>query len=214
MNNLFIDIETVPSGNKKVWDHIKATMKHPANMSKPETIKAWYDNPDNFKKLLDKTSLDGAFGNIAVMCVAADEGEVVHFTGSEESILKEFLKLYRDLHTPPTLIGHNITGFDIDFIQKRMFALRLGQLFSYGSRPWNVACVDTMLMFSGLTKGYISLPSLCLSLGVEKPLDEIDGSQVAEAWANGERDKVIDHCRSDVIATRDCYQAMTLGVLK
>jgi len=62
MNNLYLDIETIPSQEKWVRNYIADTVKPPATMKKEETIKKWYEEEfDNaVDEALAKTSFDGA----------------------------------------------------------------------------------------------------------------------------------------------------------
>ncbi len=66
-----------------------------------------------------------------------------------------------------------------------------------------------MQMWAG-AKGTISLDNLCKALGIEGKKG-FDGSMVAEAWKNGEFDKVTEYCRDDVVRVREAYKRMLVA---
>lgn len=213
MTKKFIDIETLPTDSVQVKAHILATLKPPGNMSKPETIQKWLDDPANLNNAIAKTSLHGKFGQIACIGIAGNTGEPEIISGPEVEILNRFIELVRYEHEGGTyqvheLIGHNSDDFDLPFISQRMIVNGMGPLYPFDSKPFDKSTFDTEVMFLGNPRDYLSLVDLCMALGVDKPLDEIDGSQVAAAWADGRQDQVFAHCRSDVIATRACYFKM------
>lgn len=213
MKRFYIDIETLPTDNVAVKKQLLDSLKPPGNMKKPETIQAWLDDPANLSSAVHKTGLSGLHGQIACLGIAQDTGDVEILSGTEQEILRDFLCLVRQQrpdgrHDQSTLIGHNIINFDAPFINQRMLVHGMGPLFPFGTKPWDAPMDDTMTMFGANNRDYIKLVDLCLSLGVDKPLDEIDGSEVADAWKNGHYEKVFQHCESDIIATRACYQHM------
>ena len=56
----------------------------------------------------------------------------------------------------------------------------------------------------------IGLEKLALALGVPSPKDEgIDGSQVAQFFADGKVNDILEYCKRDVQTTRDVYRKMT-----
>ena len=213
MARIFTDIETLPTDNPLVMAHIQAQLKPPGSMSKPETIQKWLDDPVNLNNALAKTGLSGKFGRIACIGIAGEVGEPDIISGRECDILEEFISNVRHTlggGTPrlDELIGHNSDDFDLPFISQRMQVHGMGPLFHFDDKPFDRRTADTEVMFLGNPRDYLSLVDLCMALGVQKPLDEIDGSQVAQAWKDGRKDLVYEHCRSDVAATRACYFKM------
>ena len=59
----------------------------------------------------------------------------------------------------------------------------------------------------GQRNKYTKLKDICEFLGIEQK-DEIDGSQVWDAYKAGQMDKIIEHCESDVKAVRELYKRM------
>ena len=213
MENIYLDCETLPTNDAVVKKYLLDNLSPPGNMKKAETIQAWLEDPANLKNAVHKTGLSGLFGRLACIGVALDTGDVEIIEGEELSILKRLIEVIRKPmngggYEQNMLIGHNIDSFDAPFINQRMLVLGLGPLFPFKTKPWDANTADTMTMFGSHNRDYIKLVDLCMALNVDKPLDAIDGSQVADAWARGEKEKVFEHCESDVIATRACYQRM------
>jgi hypothetical protein len=61
-----------------------------------------------------------------------------------------------------------------------------------------------MVSWAG-NKGTISQDRLCDALGLSGKGD-FDGSMVADAWANGEHERIADYCRSDVEKVRAIHR--------
>ena len=64
---------------------------------------------------------------------------------------------------------------------------------------------DTMTAWAG-ARGTISLDNLCAALGIPGKGDGFDGSQVAQAWADGRHDEIAQYCRDDVQRVRAVWQ--------
>ncbi|WP_424926269.1 hypothetical protein [Agrobacterium pusense] len=62
-------------------------------------------------------------------------------------------------------------------------------------------------LFGAAIKGSISLDALCFSLGLEGKGD-VDGSMVAQMWADGKHDEIGAYCRDDVARVRRVHQKM------
>lgn len=209
MNNIFLDIETIPIQSPERRAKIVAEAKPPANMSKPETIAQWREK--NAYAMIAKTSFDPAAGHICSISWAVGNGEVqTAQTGlsldNEASVIDEF---FADL--PQTgmcrFIGHYISGFDLRFIMCRAVVLgvKLPALWPKDPKPWDQAVFDTMTAWAGV-KGSISLDRLCEALGVEGPKGELDGSQIAQAWADGRFEEIAAYNRKDVEAVREVFR--------
>jgi predicted PolB exonuclease-like 3'-5' exonuclease len=71
-------------------------------------------------------------------------------------------------------------------------------------KPWDKSMFDTMTAWAG-ARGTISMDRLCEALGLPGKGD-FDGSMVAEAWANGEHETIIEYCKRDVEAVRAIHR--------
>lgn len=214
MSYIYFDIETIPCQNDQYLEVLKRKVKAPASYKKQESIDKWLsENRDSSaQEAMKKTSFDGGRGHVCTIAWAIDDGpmHVAHAetVGSETFVISEFFDAFDPYHST-TLVGHNITGFDIGFLRKRAVALGIKmpdrQSFPRDPKPWDKSVNDTMTMWAGGT-GKISMDELCNILGIEGK-DGFDGSMVADAWANGEHEKLKQYCRDDVYKVRKIHQA-------
>ena len=223
--NIVLDIETLPTTDAEVIAEISASIKPPANYSKPETIAKWMEEnkEQSVKEAVHKTGFSGLYGSIACICYAFDDGKVfsVDCRDSEKTMLEHFYSHVFDMagietHTgvvqqPVTFIGHNIIGFDLPFIKHRSIINRVKPpvqfLKAFDAKPWGNEVADTMLMWSADKEKRASMDKLCRAFGIPGKGD-FDGSMVADTWPVDPQ-KVIDYCADDVRRTRDIYKRLT-----
>lgn len=164
-----------------------------------------------------KAAIFAEFGKVICISVGIfeiDEGiksfRVKSFYGDDESeILNSFQTLLNDYFYDKyhhTLAGHNLKEFDIPFLCRRMVihGMKLPNLLRIqGARPWQVPhLLDTLELWKfGDYKNYASLDLLCDTLSIPSPKDKMDGSQVSEAYWNGQLDDVKVYCEKDLVAT-------------
>ncbi len=213
MHNIFIDIETLPSQSPAYREKVRAGIKPPGNIKKPESIEAWIaENADAaVDEAIAKTSFDPAAGHICSIAWAVGDSEVqVASTGrsldNEASVIDEFFDALPKLGMC-RFIGHYISGFDLRFIMCRAIVLgvKVPALWPRDPKPWDQQVFDTMTAWAG-AKGTISLDRLCEALGIESPKGELTGAGVAQAWAEGRFDEIAAYNRADVIAVREVYR--------
>lgn len=222
MNFIHLDIETIPTQRQDVRDFIAKTVTHPGNISKAETIAKWNEEsrPAAVQEAIDKTGLDGAFGQI--VCIGFDlhdNGEADAIYGLDEvDVLTRFndtLQTIRnaDLLTT-TIVGHNVAGFDLRFLLQRHIVngIRPHPLIARAAqaKPWESEKVfDTMVQFAGVGNR-ISLDKLCLALGLPGKGD-ITGADVWPMVKAGRLAEVADYCIDDVRKTRAVFKRMTFA---
>ena len=125
---IYIDIETIPTQNDELKSYVCENLKAPGNYKNEESIAKWLE--ENKGDAVNKTSLDGAFGEIVSIGVAInDEDPVVFYCDDwqapnrEVDILTRFNDYLREHASKskevPQFIGHNITKFDDRFIFQR-----------------------------------------------------------------------------------------------
>lgn len=215
---LFFDIETAGQAENlsdlsprlaNLWsdrasflrDHLSA--KYPDNLGK--------SNDDLFT---EKAALQAEFGRI--VCISfgkvkfGEDGEpvaqIVSYTGTEEEILSQSLKLISGLSKSGIkLIGHNIKRFDVPFICKRAFITGhdIPQVLQiWDKKPWETALVDTseLWSFGAWQEGFTSLDLLSAVLGVPSPKSDMKGSEVHSNFYSGNIEKIREYCQRDVIA--------------
>lgn len=210
--NVTLDIETIPTQNEEVKKRIATTIKPPGNLKKPESIAEWKASKMQaaIDEKVNKTSLDGAFGQIYCIGLAYEDHEPISFRvhnyknpEEEKQMLIQFNDAMAELN--PYFIGHNLIGFDMRFLYQRMIVHRIKPKFKNPcfSKPWDDDHFDTMVAWSGV-KDRIKLDSLCHALGVPTPKNGIDGSKVWQYVKAGKGDEVVEYCLRDIVATREC----------
>lgn len=211
--HLYLDIETVPCEDEALKAEVAAGITPPGNYKKAETIAEWEKNekPKLIEEALQKTGLDGGFGRVLCIGWAVDDGPVqVAHEAEERLLLQVVLDEWAEfLDRAPTVVGHNVAGFDLRFLWQRCVVNGVfpqGLLNAMQAKPWDKGLQDTMLMWHPQNK--VSLAKLCKILGIPKD-DPVEGSQVSALFKAGEIDKVLEHCKSDVEAVRACHRRMT-----
>jgi hypothetical protein len=247
---LFVDTETIPTQREDILQEITeanhaerdaalAALAPPKSLKKQDSIDAWLANElpvkqseikakyaQELAETIHKTCLDGAFGQLAVISLAAGDEDPVTLwdqnwdaPGYEAWLLHELGRAMAERcrhHRGQTLVGHNIT-FDRRMIRQRgmVLGVPVHSLFTRDVRPWETDVVfDTMTAWTGDHRLYISMDKLCKALGVAgkgSDLDNgeyIDGSQVWDFVQRGEIAKVARYCSGDVRRTRELYQVM------
>jgi len=212
---VYFDIETIPSDSPELLNRIKKNLSPPAAMKKQETIEKWWaeqaDDVANGK--LGKTSFDGGRGQICVISFYINDLQTLFFQSgdfvTERDMIAGFFGALPKSNV--TLVGHNITTFDIPFITKRAICLGVKLpnpwVWPRSPRPYgnNKGICDTMLDWDSQRDKWTSMDELCDILGIEGKTG-MDGSQVAAEWAAGNCEKVAAYCADDVERTRKIHQ--------
>ena len=213
--NIPFDIETLPTTDPAVIAQIADTIKPPGTLKKAESIQDWMENekPAAIAEAVAKTAFDGTYGRICSIAYAFDDGPVsVACSEDERGLIVNFFdavrqstKSGRDI----TAIGHNITGFDLKFLWKRAVILGIRPApLPFKAKPWDSTVFDTMVQWDADPGKRISLDNLCKVLGIPSPKGELDGSQIAGAFAAGRYDDIARYNAGDVEAVRAVYKRM------
>jgi hypothetical protein len=234
---VFLDIETAPSLAPTIREELAAKIGPPATYSKADSIATWNaeKKPALVEEAWRKTALDGSAGQIAVIGVAIDDGEIATYSihevdgfkgldefdaaatwsASEKTILEWFFSHLYSAYDPsqdrlPTFIGHNLTAFDLRFIWQRAVinGVQPPAMLPVNPAAWSDRIYDTMTEWAG-RGNRISLDRLCRALGMDGKGDDIDGSKVWDYLKDGRFDEVAAYCRADVAKTREIYRRMT-----
>lgn len=222
--NIYLDIETVPTNSQKVREKIAETIKAPAQYKKPESIEQWMvENKESaIADQLAKTSFDGAYGHIVCIGIAIDDQKAISYQAPsldyEKSVIEMafgylsnvvgFDTYSGSLERKSVFIGHNIANFDLRFLFKRAVVLGIKppSFIPFHAKPWDSSIYDTMDKWDSQNRN--SLAKLCDVLGI--PVKSgMDGSMVADYYAQGRIDEIAEYCREDVEATRSVYKRMT-----
>jgi len=210
-HTLFLDIETIPTQSEAVLADLRASITPPGNIKKPESIDKWMD--ENLgaatKEAAAKTSFNPALGHICTIgwAIDDDEPDAAHAStvAEEADILRAFFSTLTPAHRY-VIVGHNVGAFDLRFILCRSVVLgvKIPRNLPRDPKPWDSTIFDTMTAWAG-ARDRISMDNLCAALGLPGK-DGFDESMVAEAWANGEHDKIATYCADDVRKTRDVWR--------
>lgn len=231
---LYLDAETLPSHDPAIREQIAADIKPPGSMKKAETIATWEaeEKPAAIEKAVKQTSLDGTLGHLACLCWSVNDGEIrgeasvvkadagyripathAEMLDAERTALDAALRgMERDAlatgHGHPVIIGHNVAGFDIRLIMQRAIILgvRLPMWWPLDPKPWSDSVFDTMIAWAG-SRDFISQDKLARALGLDGK-QGLDGSKVAEVWAAGGWQDVLNYCGDDVSQVRGIYARM------
>lgn len=210
---VYFDLETIPCQDEAYLAELERKVTAPASYKKPESIEKWLSENRKSAALeaMAKTSFDGGRGHICSIAWAKNDSPIcvrhAKSIADERAVIQDFFTDLDPYHSE-TLVGHNITGFDLAFLKKR--AVVLGIPMPHRSslprdpKPWDKTVNDTMTMWAGGT-GRISMDALCRILGIEGK-DGFDGSMVADAWARGDHDTITEYCKDDVYRTREIHK--------
>jgi hypothetical protein len=213
MINVFLDIETIPSQSPEYAAKVREGIKPPGNIKKAESIAAWLaENADTATdEAIAKTSFDPAHGHICCIGWAVGDYPAVsasaHSLNQEADILGQFFSDLVPDYGIVRFIAHNAASFDLRFILCRAIALgvKLPSTFPRDIKPWSDTVFDTMVAWAGNGK-FIGQSRLAEALGIPVLKGDMDGSKVAQAWADGRHDEIAKYCRSDVETVRAIYR--------
>lgn len=161
----------------------------------------------------EKATLEPEFSRIVCVSfgVLQENGQIrmTSFYGGDESdILQKSAKVFGNAVVKGMkLAGHNIKGFDVPCLGKRMIytdpSMDLpGNLVIWDKKPWEIPFLDTSEIFafgSWSQQKYLSLDLLSCSLGIQSPKEDMDGSKVSDHfWSGGDLETIKEYCERDV----------------
>jgi uncharacterized protein YprB with RNaseH-like and TPR domain len=221
---LFIDIETV--GVQPDWESLKKSNLELSFVF--ENYIDWFQKrfPEDADKpvgqmFVNRAALVPEFARIACVSVAfvTDKGEtkVQSFSNeNEKDLLQDVQKLLRRVgELGFFLCGHNVKGFDIPMLAKRMIINGLLPpkiLPGHDTKPWEIKALDTKELWQYGGYGTIaSLELMCVSMGVESSKNmEVTGNKVHEAyWTNKDIKGIVEYCEKDVLVLIDVIKKIT-----
>jgi hypothetical protein len=221
---LFIDIETV--GIQPDWESLKKSNLELSFVF--ENYIDWFQKrfPEDADKpvgqmFVNRSALVPEFARIACVSVAfvTDKGEtkIQSFSNeNEKDLLQDVQKLLRRVgELGFFLCGHNVKGFDIPMLAKRMIINGLLPpkiLPGQDTKPWEIKALDTKELWQYGGYGTIaSLELMCVSMGVESSKNmEVTGNKVHEAyWSNEDIKGIVEYCEKDVLVLIDVIKKIT-----
>ena len=211
MKNIYLDLETIPCQSAEYRAKVRETIKPPGTIKKPESILQWLEeNADSATDdAVAKTSFDPAYGHICTIGYAIEDEPAIAL--SAKTVTDEPIILQAFFDDLPKMgmacfIGHNVAAFDMRFILCRAIVLgvRIPTIIPRDIKPWSQEIFDTMTAWAGV-RNTISQDRLADALGLAGKGD-FDGSMVADAWANGDHDRIADYCKRDVETVRAIHR--------
>jgi hypothetical protein len=226
------DIETIPSQKPDARAAVLATIKPPSALKKAESIAAWWatESAAAAEEAYRKQSFDGLVGEIVSIAAVGPDGQewasCREQGQSEAGLIADFGQVVRTWleaaagRTPdgrifadmdPFFVGHN-TAFDLNFLWRRSVVLGVRLPFKLPTPTaragQHYGC--TMLAWSG-HGGKVSLDALCKALSIASSKNDMDGSQVYDAWLAGEYDRIATYNLQDVKATAEVWHRLNGG---
>lgn len=200
MAKMYLDIETIPAEKEKKEVLMELYKRKVANGNK---------SLGTFEEYLESTGLDGAFGRICCIGYAIDDAEVQTLSGEEKDMLEKF---WREAGKINLFVGFNVMDFDLRFIYQRSVinGVKPSQELSF-ARYRSSPIYDVMHEWSRWSNlGRTSLHGLAKALGLQSSKEgEIEGRDVAKAYADGRIAEICDYCGRDVAVTREIYKKLT-----
>jgi len=198
---MFLDIETLPAESDKK-DILLELYQRKVDKNRNGITQT-------FEEYLESTGLDGSFGRICCISYAIDAGPVTSLSGDEHQVLVDFWSAAKDIDL---FVGFNILDFDLKFIYQRSIILNVRptqqlSFVRYKSSP----IYDVMHEWTKWSNlGKVGLHALAKALGLPSSKEgDIEGKDVAKAYAAGRIKDICDYCQRDVEVTRSIYQRLT-----
>lgn len=221
---LFLDIETV--GIQPEWESLEKN--RPELAFQFRNYFDWFQKrfPEDADKgveqmFVNRAALVPEFAKIACVSVAfvTEKGEtkIQSFSDTDEKkLLIEVQKLLRRIgELGFFLCGHNVKGFDIPMLAKRMIMNGLLPpkiLPGHDTKPWEIKALDTKELWQYGGYGSIaSLELMCVCMGVESSKNmEVTGNKVHEAyWVKNDIKGIVEYCEKDVLVLIDVIKKIT-----
>lgn len=225
-NYFYFDIEAIPTSDPEITDAIVEEITPPGNITKAETITAWYmdKKPELVKKAIQELVYDGGTGEIVTFACALGMNGKIHILQrkpgqSEVSLLMDINILFNQLlmhgttQKSVTWSGHYITGFDLRFLWKRFVINRLKPAvrIPHDAKPWDKSVYDTCTEWKANSRDRGDMQFICKLLGIDGK-DDLDGSKVWDYWKAGRVDEIAMYCGKDVERVIQIHKAMTFNL--
>jgi hypothetical protein len=215
MSNLWIDIETCPTQDVHLRTAIRQNLKAPSNYKDPAKIEAWLN--ENEQAALDKTALDGLYGEVIAIAWAWDEANVVAkvrpLDMDDGVFISTAFTMIANNHPhpapgrlPATWSGWNV-AFDYRFLWKRCIKHGVISPLTWPHVNQRYPDVnDAMELWAGRSGDAKALGKVAPALLGEGKVS--DSATLWHAWMGGDHSTVHDHAVTDLEQTRDLWERM------
>jgi uncharacterized protein YprB with RNaseH-like and TPR domain len=212
---LFFDIETA---------RITKNLKKGSPLEAAWLYKCRYDNELNRKTgkeftpeeyFIDKAALYAPFAKVVAIVVGKivkDKLVTKKYSGEESEMLAGFntdIETALSKNSNTVFGGWANIGFDQPFLAQRMLVsgIRPNLLLDNAHlKPWEVKSLDLKEIWKGTAFHPASLISVAVALGLPSPKNNMDGSEVGEAYYEGKIEEIVDYCEGDVLTTANIYR--------
>jgi len=155
-------------------------------------------------------SFNPLYSKIITICAKKLNGETQVFSGADEKlILCDFFEHLKTLGNVQ-FVSFNGYKFDVPFLVIRSKINKLNMPIKINTNQWSMETsnhFDVMLFFSN--KGNFVNPNLDVlgylyGVGVEG--DRFGGVEVERLYKEGKLDKIVDHCKQDILLLEGIYK--------
>jgi len=175
------------------------------NVKDPEKVKTAIAEKE--RSWLDCAPLEASRGEVLAIGVILDDGpEIIH--GMDEMTLLKFFRGKATEYSHRTVVGHNLLGFDIPFLCRRMWKHGIRPPTQWQDcTPWKAKwAFDTMQYWScGNRDQRIGLDLLAWHMGVGRK--QGNGSDFAKLYET-DKDKALEYIKNDLMLTEAVYLKM------
>ncbi len=207
----FFDCETRRTGNPQLIARLQASVKPPGNISKAETLAAWWKEkaPAAMLEAVEATSLDGTYGRLASFAWATGDYAAKVVSGDDEvGMLHVAQQFFNERTAQSQLVAFN-GEFDLRFLKQRMIVHRISVPTAiHAALSHKDGYFDPMKEWAGF-RGYIKQIDLEAALGITRD-DDLTGADVGAAIDAGDWESVERHNLADVENLRQIYKRMTV----
>lgn len=215
---LYFDIETV--SEYKNWDEFVNSSEDGSGSFRIKYNRAQRNGNNHWSGTIEEAYLNNApllaeYGKIVCISygVFVDGNFIINSKSindfeDEKGLIEFIAKLFKRTESKGLyLSGHNIKGFDIPFIFKKMlkYSIKIPNVLDITEKkPWEIKMYDTGDLTKGTGFVSSSLADVAYLLGLKSPKDDIFGGEVHEVyWIHNAIDRIILYCEKDVEAIKD-----------
>lgn len=207
--SVFFDIESRRTNDPALIARLKASVQPPGNISKAETLAAWWKEkaPAAQLEAIEKTSLDGTYGRLASFAWADSQAPVRCVHGDDEpGMLHSIALVFKGQQGE--LVAFN-GEFDLRFMKQRFIINCIPVPHAINrALASKDGFFDPMKEWAGF-RGYIKQVDLEIALGIHRDPSDITGADIGTAIDAGDWGAVERHNIADVENLREIYYRMT-----
>lgn len=209
MELFHFDIETC--GSFRDYESFKLADERGAKLFEGKWSRMGWDKKFSLvDSYLDQAGIISTYGKIC--CISCgylgEDGQkmIKSFYGEDEQeIVDGFNELLKKIEKKSfKLAGYRIANFDIPWVLHKLhkYGIEPAAIISpYEKKPWDMRIVDMADDWKQKFAYSYSFDEMCYELGVDSPKGAMDGSQVHDAYWNGNIESIREYCEKDVVAS-------------